>query len=236
MAFGAQSALVFLHGFALDSRMWRRQVAAFAYDYPVLTVDLPGFGPQSRDVGEVDPALEVVRAMDVGAVSSAHFVANSYGAAVAIDFAFKYPQRIGSLTLAGPLLLGRRTGIDAWPRCVSLAGEGDRATAVEIWLDDPLFEGLRSDEALFEEMFPAIDKVVPGVRAMVETTRIDRWRPAVLMSRPGTYAAVAELVRHIDPASPVQLAGDYLSASSTNGCAVSGELAAARLAAQEVPR
>jgi len=91
-----------------------------------------------------------------------------------------------------------------------------------------------TDEALFEEMFPAIDKVVPGVRSMVETTRIDRWRPAVLMSRPGTYSAVAELVRCIDPESPVQLAGDYLSASSTNGCAVSGELAAARLVAQGV--
>ena len=66
---------------------------------------------------------------------------------------------------------------------------------------------------------------------MVETTRIDRWRPGVLMSEPGTYVAMAEFARRIDPRSPVQLAGDYLSASSTNGCAVSGERAADRIGA-----
>jgi oxygen-dependent protoporphyrinogen oxidase len=89
----------------------------------------------------------------------------------------------------------------------------------------------RSDDELLEEMYPSIEKVVPGVRALVETTRIDRWRPAVLMSKPGTYVAMAEFARRIDPRSPVQLAGDYLSASSTNGCAVAGERAADRIAA-----
>jgi oxygen-dependent protoporphyrinogen oxidase len=88
----------------------------------------------------------------------------------------------------------------------------------------------RSDDELVAEMLPSIDKVVPGVADMVETTRIDRWRPSVVMSRPGTYAAMNELVERIDPMSPVQLAGDYMTASSTNGCALSGELAAARLA------
>lgn len=88
-----------------------------------------------------------------------------------------------------------------------------------------------SDEALLEEMYPSIEKVVPGVRDTVVATRIDRWRPGVVRSRPGTYAAVAELAALADPASPVQLAGDFLTASCTNGCAVSGELAAARIVA-----
>lgn len=145
-------ALVMLHGFALDSRMWKRQVDAFAADYRVLTLDLPGFGPQAREVGEVDPAAGVLRALDVAKIDRAHLVANSFGAAVAADFALQHRDRVRSLTLSGPLLLGRRTGIDAWPRCVALAAEGDRATAAEIWLDDPLFEGLRQDEELFEEL------------------------------------------------------------------------------------
>ena len=145
-------ALVMLHGFALDARMWKRQVDAFAADYRVLTLDLPGFGPQAREVGEVDPAAGVLRALDVAKIDRAHLVANSFGAAVAADFALQHRDRVRSLTLSGPLLLGRRTGIDAWPRCVALAAEGDRATAAEIWLDDPLFEGLRQDEELFEEL------------------------------------------------------------------------------------
>lgn len=86
-----------------------------------------------------------------------------------------------------------------------------------------------SDDELFEEMYPSIEKIVPGVRDLVEVTRIDRWDPAVLKSFPGMYRYMAEFAALIDPASPVQLAGDYLTASCTNGCALSGELAAKRL-------
>ena len=141
-----------LHGFALDARMWRRQVEEFEGDYRVLTLDLPGFGPQARDLGEVDPAADVLRAMDVARIDQGHIVANSFGAAVAADFALQHRDRVRSLTLTGPLLLGRRTGIEAWSRCVALASEGDKATANEIWLDDPLFEGVRQSEELFEEL------------------------------------------------------------------------------------
>jgi pimeloyl-ACP methyl ester carboxylesterase len=141
-----------LHGFALDARMWRRQVEAFSPEYRVVTVDLPGFGPQAREVGEVEPATEIGRAMDVARLSRAHLVATSYGAAVAVDYAFQHPERVASLVLAGPMLLGRRMGIEAWQRCVALANEGDRATAAEVWLDDALFETLRGEEELFDEV------------------------------------------------------------------------------------
>lgn len=141
-----------LHGFALDSRMWRRQVEAFSADYRVVTLDLPGFGPQAREVGEVEPAREIGRAMSVARVKKGHLVASSYGAAVAVDYALQHPERVASLVLVGPMLLGRHMGIDSWARCVSLANDGDRATAAEVWLDDPLFESLRHDEELFEEV------------------------------------------------------------------------------------
>jgi 3-oxoadipate enol-lactonase len=145
-------ALVFLHGFALDARMWRRQVEAFANDHSVMTVDLPGFGPQARDLGEVEPATELRRAMETAGLARAHLVGMSFGAAVAVDFALAYPGRVQSLVLIAPMLLSRRLGIDAWSRCVDLANEGDKTTAAEVWLDDALFETLRQDEELFEEV------------------------------------------------------------------------------------
>jgi len=145
-------ALVMLHGFALDARMWRRQVEAFGADHRILLLDLPGFGPQAREVGEVEPAREVGRAMDAAKLTRAHLVASSYGAAVAVDYAFQHPERVASLVLAAPMLLGRRMGIESWQRCVSLANDGDRTTAAEVWLDDPLFETLRHEEDLFEEV------------------------------------------------------------------------------------
>jgi 3-oxoadipate enol-lactonase len=147
-----QPAIVLLHGFALDARMWRRQVDDLSQDYRVVTIDLPGFGPQARAEGEVSPADAVSRAMDAAGLLRAHFVGTSFGAAVAIDFALSHPRRVQSLTLVGPTLLGRRSGVEAWTRAVSLAAEGDRATACEVWLDDPLFDGVRQDEALFEEV------------------------------------------------------------------------------------
>jgi pimeloyl-ACP methyl ester carboxylesterase len=148
----AKPVLVMLHAFALDARMWRRQVEALSEEFRVLTLDLPGFGPQARDVGEVEPAVEVARAMDALGLVKAHFVGASYGGAVAIDLALRSRARVQSLTLVAPMMLGKRLGIEAWGRCVSLANEGDKTTAAEIWMDDPLFETLRQDETLFEEV------------------------------------------------------------------------------------
>lgn len=146
-------AIVMLHGFALDARMWRRQVEAFgAEHHRILLLDLPGFGPQARELGEVQPAREVARAMDAARVPRAHVVASSYGAAVAVDYALQHPERVASLVLVGPMLLGRRMSMDSWQRCVSLALEGDKVTAAEVWLDDPLFETLRHDDDLFDEV------------------------------------------------------------------------------------
>ncbi|WP_419851183.1 protoporphyrinogen/coproporphyrinogen oxidase [Candidatus Poriferisocius sp.] len=87
----------------------------------------------------------------------------------------------------------------------------------------------REDGDLLAEMLPSVRKVVPDVEALTVTSRIDRWPRGVVRSRPGTYALMRELGSRIDARSPIQLAGDYFSASSTNGCAVSGKLAAERL-------
>lgn len=148
-------ALVLVHGFALDARVWRPQIrgeGALAADHRVLTLDLPGFGPQARELGQVEPATEMGRAIDATRLERVHLVASEFGAAVAVDYALKHPERVASLVLVGPLMLGRRTGIDAWQRCVALASEGDKTTAAEVWLDDPLFESLRGHDALFEEV------------------------------------------------------------------------------------
>lgn len=162
------STLVLLHGFALDARMWRRQVEDLGEDNKILTVDMPGFGPQARDLGEVDPAAEVLRAMNATRVKKAHLVGFAYGAMAATDLALRLPDRIASLTLISPQMLGRKLKIDSWAKCVSLAEEGDKTTAAEIWLDDPLFETLRDNEELFEE-----------VRAIVLDYNCGHWTGAV---------------------------------------------------------
>jgi oxygen-dependent protoporphyrinogen oxidase len=87
----------------------------------------------------------------------------------------------------------------------------------------------RTDDELVAEMLPAMRKIVPGIADELVFTHVDRWDPAVVSSYPGWYAQVKRFGERIDATDRVQLAGDYLTASSTNGCAVSGELAAERV-------
>ncbi len=145
-----RQTLVFVHGFAMDGRQWAPQVEAFRGSHRVLTLDLPGFGPKGLDSGEVYPAEQLVRALEAASADRVHLIAADYGCAVAIDFALRYPNRVRSITLAGPMLLGRRTGLDAWSRCMKLTAAGDCTTALEVWLYNPLYDGVRVSEDLFE--------------------------------------------------------------------------------------
>jgi oxygen-dependent protoporphyrinogen oxidase len=89
----------------------------------------------------------------------------------------------------------------------------------------------RPDDEIVETAVPVIDRILPGVADAVEFARVQRWRPAVVMSRPGTYRDLARFTAATDPAARVQLCGDYLSASTTNASLCSGERAAERIIA-----
>ena len=89
----------------------------------------------------------------------------------------------------------------------------------------------RSDAEIVDAAIPAVDRILPGVARSVEFAHVSRWRPAVVMSRPGTYRDLARFTAATDPAARVQLCGDYLSASTTHASLCSGERAAERLIA-----
>lgn len=143
-------AIVFLHPFALDARLWEPQVEAFAEKCRVLTIDLPGFGPQARPIGSVNLVDTLESILDSVGLIRAHFVGASFGASIAIDFALANPKRVQSLTLVSPQLNGKKTNIAAWAECIKLANAGDRVSAIELYLMDPIFDGLRRQEIVFE--------------------------------------------------------------------------------------
>lgn len=88
-----------------------------------------------------------------------------------------------------------------------------------------------SDEKIIEDMLPSIERIIPNVRQQIEMTNIERWSPALYLSKPGSYKAMAAFQKEINPASKVQLAGDYFSFTSTNASAISGDVAARRIVA-----
>ena len=85
------------------------------------------------------------------------------------------------------------------------------------------------DKVVVEAALAGLDRVFPGVEDEVEMTRVSRWRSCAVMSRPGTYRNLARFSDATDPGARVQLAGDYLSATTTNASLCSGELAARRI-------
>ena len=101
--------VIFVHGFGGDYLGWmfnQEEVAAHATTY---TLDLPGHGGSTKDVGDGSLAKlvdAVLGLMDALSIAKAHLVGHSMGGAVALDVAAKAPDRVASLVLLAPADLG----------------------------------------------------------------------------------------------------------------------------------
>jgi pimeloyl-ACP methyl ester carboxylesterase len=146
---GSGDAITFLHGFGLDGRMWEPQTSALAATYRTLAIDLPGFGRSRYIEGHTPMTGEILAVLDARGVDRTHLVGLSLGGAVATDFALVHGDRVRSLVLADPLLLGYPATIPTWDRNVDLAKQGLRAAAIEHWLSDPIFDVARGRPAVW---------------------------------------------------------------------------------------
>jgi 3-oxoadipate enol-lactonase len=146
---GSGTVVTFIHGFALDRRMWAPQRDVLAASHRTLAVDLPGFGVGGGDVsGEQCPAQAILDLLDARGVERTHLVAHSFGGAIAVDVALAKPERVLSLTLVDGLLLGRSSMIAAYPVSAAFAQQGKIEEARRAWLDDELFEHARKNSEL----------------------------------------------------------------------------------------
>jgi 3-oxoadipate enol-lactonase len=142
---GEGAAVTFLHGFALDGRMWSPQARHLGSTHRTIVANLPGFGPGGGEhTGVHCPAQAVLEVLDARGVQRTHLFGHSFGGAVAVDIALAHPDRVLSLTLVDALLLGRAAGIGAWPSCVAFAQKEQYDEARRAWLGDPLFEAART--------------------------------------------------------------------------------------------
>jgi pimeloyl-ACP methyl ester carboxylesterase len=105
---GTGPAIVFVHGWTCDSSSWAAQIPAFAKNYRVITLDLPGHGDsQSPQDGKFSMdlfagAVEAVRA-EAGA-DRIVLVGHSMGAPVIRQYARLHPEHVaGLVAVDGPL-------------------------------------------------------------------------------------------------------------------------------------
>jgi pimeloyl-ACP methyl ester carboxylesterase len=99
---GTGPALVLLHGFSQDSRVWRPQLESLSDQFTVIAWDAPGAG-QSQDppdtFGLGDWADCLAGLLDAAGVRRAHTLGLSWGGILAQEFYRQHPERVLSLLL-----------------------------------------------------------------------------------------------------------------------------------------
>lgn len=87
----------------------------------------------------------------------------------------------------------------------------------------------QGEAAVLNEVFPELERYFPGVRKNTAFAHFCRWREAEPCSAVGRARAIAAYRAALKPDHRVLLAGDYMSAPTTEGAAFSGKWAAAHL-------
>ena len=145
---GDGPAVVLIHGFGLDMRMWDPQVGPLADRFLVVRYDCRGFGAS----GPFDPAVPYTHAGDLVAlldhldIGEAVLAGLSFGGRVALQAALADPARVRGLALLDAVLDGvpwdppSARALDEVARRVQEAGV---LAGREAWLAHPLFAAAR---------------------------------------------------------------------------------------------
>ena len=109
--------LVLLHGFTGNVGQWAAVRPLLAAEHRVVCYDLRGHGrsdaPEELASYTMAAYVEDLRdLLDALAVGRAHVLGSGFGGMVALEFAFRYPERVASLLLADT---------SAGPRCIELS-------------------------------------------------------------------------------------------------------------------
>lgn len=100
--YGDGPAVLLLHGFPMNRKVWRQFADKLGKDFKAYTPDFPGFGESPALTG--DTSLDVIadtmlRWMDKRGIASAPLVGHSMGGYVALEMVRKAPQRFPGLCL-----------------------------------------------------------------------------------------------------------------------------------------
>ena len=100
---GAGPALLMLHGWTLDRRMWRPQVDGLSAGATLLLPDRRGFGRSGAPPGLAREPDDIPALLDHAGLPSAVLVGHSQAGRVALTAAARYPDRVaGLILLAAP--------------------------------------------------------------------------------------------------------------------------------------
>ncbi|MDE0242266.1 MAG: alpha/beta hydrolase [bacterium] len=105
---GTGEALVLIHGWLGNLRMWDFQAQAFAGSYRVVRCDMRGFGRSTTEHVEFAYWADVAALLDHLGVDRAHVVGQSFGGSIALDLALARPACVATLTSVAGGISGYR--------------------------------------------------------------------------------------------------------------------------------
>ncbi len=152
-AAGAGPAVVLVHGFGLDMRMWDPQVSHLGARRRVVRYDCRGFGAS----GPFDPAVGYTHAGDLLAlldhlgIARAVLAGLSFGGRVVMQAALAAPERVVGLVLLDAVLDGvpwDPLAAEALEETARQARASGLLAGREAWLAHPLFAAARQQPAV----------------------------------------------------------------------------------------
>lgn len=84
----------------------------------------------------------------------------------------------------------------------------------------------RSDEDIVQLASEFVERLFPEVKGHQDATLVTRWPMAIPNPAPGIYKALFAMKQRLNPADPVQLAGDYFTCTGQNSAIYYGKRAA----------
>lgn len=170
---GKGPVLVMVHGFLSGLAYWHKQVGSFSNHFDVITMDLPGYGGETRQTGpdNVEAFADYILAqLDALGVEQFHLMGHSMGGMIAQEIALKAPQRVQRLVLYGTGPIGRLPGrfetLEESMRKVAEKGTTEAVNyTVKTWFsrgeDDPdCVEGIEMGLQVSQQTF------INGLKAM----------------------------------------------------------------------
>jgi pimeloyl-ACP methyl ester carboxylesterase len=152
-AAGTGTPVVFLHAFALDTRMWDDQFEGLAREFRVIRYDLRGFGKSTlpkpgRPYSHADDLAALLAKLDA---ERPHVVGASMGGRCALDLAVARPDAARSMVVINTVIGGwpwSREWLTLYSPVLQAGRRGDVAAAKAAWLALPIFASLRANAAL----------------------------------------------------------------------------------------
>jgi pimeloyl-ACP methyl ester carboxylesterase len=137
---GEGAAVLFIHGFSLDTRMWDDLFDTFAKQYRAVRYDVSGYGRSTIPDSVISSSDEIAALLKSLHIDKATVIGMSQGGRVAIKFALDYPQMVDALITLSSALDGFQfsNGVQTrMKRYTTIAKDSGLAKAKEAWLKDP---------------------------------------------------------------------------------------------------